>query len=77
MNDTLTEFCNKIQLELDNEEIVSLNPLEKFTDLSWWNSMSALVIVAFINTEYGIKFTTAELRNCESLEQVYALIKAQ
>jgi acyl carrier protein len=75
MKDTLFEFCHKIVVELDNPQIEAINPADRIKELPWWSSMSALIIMAFINTEYGIKFSSEALRNVETLEDIYNLLK--
>lgn len=76
MTDSLNEFCEKIVAELDNEKIVSINPSQKYKELEWWNSMNALIIIAFINVEYGRRFTSEGLRSVETFEDVYNILKS-
>lgn len=75
MTDTIEEFEKKIISELDIENLSKINHDESFRNFTWWNSMNALIIIAFVNTEYSKRFTSDDLKACNSLRDVYELIQ--
>jgi acyl carrier protein len=75
MIDNIEEFEKKIISELDIESLSEINHDKNFRNFTWWSSMNALIIIAFINTEYSKRFTSEDLKTCNSLRDVYELVQ--
>ena len=71
MEDSLNVFVEKIKKELDDVDTGLLTPDTDFRKLEWWSSINSLIILAHVNTEYGKRFTGAELKACSTLRELY------
>jgi acyl carrier protein len=74
ITDSIEEFLTKIKEQLEDVDTTALGTDNDFKELEWWSSMNALIIIAFINTEYGTKFTAAELKTCSTIRQLYDFV---
>jgi len=71
MNDSLDVFLNKIAGELEGVDPSTITADVEFRQLENWNSMNALIILAFINVEYGKNYTAQQLSSCKTFRDVY------
>ena len=62
--DTLNEFINKLKTEFGEDYDVSgIDEKTKITEIDWWSSMHALIIIALIDSEYDVIIEPEELKN--------------
>ena len=73
LNDFVTVFANQFD-ETDPEEI---QPSTLFHDLDEWSSLIGMSIIAMAKTEYGKTITGAELRACNTVEDVFNVISSK
>lgn len=75
MTDTIEVFLKKIAGELELPESRILNPDENFRQLEEWSSMNALIVLSYLNIEYGKNFTGADLSNCQTFRDIFNKVK--
>ena len=51
-----------------------MKPQTKITDIEGWGSMHALIVIALIDTEYGVTLKGDELRKVQSVQELYDLV---
>ena len=74
----IEDFITKIQNEFEEDyDIDSLKPTSKIKDLDWWSSMHMLVVIALIDSEYDVLLTGEALRDVNSVQELYDLVKSQ
>lgn len=73
LNDFVTVFANQFD-ETDPEEIQAST---QFHDLDEWSSLIGMSIIAMAKTEYGKTITGAELRACNTVEDVFNVISSK
>ena len=73
LNDFVTVFANQFD-ETDPEEIQAST---QFHDLDEWSSLVGMSIIAMAKTEYGKTITGAELRACNTVEDVFNVISSK
>lgn len=73
LNDFVTVFANQFD-ETDPEEIQAST---QFHDLDEWSSLIGMSIIAMAKTEYGKTITGAELRACNTVEDVFDVISSK
>lgn len=71
----IKEFIENLAEQLDDTDISELQPDTEFQDLDEWSSITALGIIAMAKTEYGKTITGREIRNCNTIEDLYNFIK--
>jgi len=75
MDESIETFVEKLTLELESKNAVAISPDEEFRQLAEWNSMNALIILSFINVEYGKPFTSQQLTACKTFRNIYEILK--
>lgn len=68
----ITDFANQFD-DTDASEIVATT---KFQELEEWSSLTMMVIIAFVKTSYNKNITGAEIRSCETVEDLFNFIKS-
>ncbi len=58
----------------DNEPIQGET---KFRSLARWDSMAALLFLSMVDEEYGVRISSADLEKCDSVEDLFNLIRKQ
>lgn len=71
----LKEFIENFANQFDDTDESVLTPDCKFQELEEWGSLIAMGIIAFVRTEYGKKITGQEIRSCETIEDLYNMVK--
>jgi acyl carrier protein len=71
---TIENFILKLEDVFDTIDKGSLKPGVKFRDLADWTSLNAMVLVALFETEFERPITFDQLRQCETVNDLYDLI---
>lgn len=69
----ITDFADQFD-ETDADEIQASTV---FHDLDEWSSLTGMGVIAFVKTEYGKTITGKELRECETVEDVFNLVASK
>ena len=70
-----TQFLNNFIDILDDEPNFNLELNSKFRDLDEWDSLTALSLIAMLDSEYNITINGDQLKNLETLGDIFNLIK--
>jgi acyl carrier protein len=67
------------QIEEEFEEVQSgtISPSTSFRDIEGWSSMHALILIALIDNHYDILLTGAELKNAQTIQDIYEIIQSK
>lgn len=49
----------------------------RFRSLARWDSMAALLFLSMVDEEYGVQISSADLEKCDSVEDLFNLIREQ
>lgn len=71
----LNEFINNFSEVFDDTEVDVFTPDCNYQELEEWGSLTALGIIAFVKTQYNKKITGQEIRSCQTIEELFNLIK--
>lgn len=71
----LEEFLENFAEQFDDIDANEIQPDTKFHDLEEWSSLTAMGVIAMFKTRYGMTITGKEIRQCETVEDVFKLIK--
>lgn len=71
------EFIKQIEEEIEEFEPGMLTPDLNYRDIEDWSSMHALIIIALADTEYDVTITGADLRTCDTVRDLYNLVKSR
>lgn len=68
------EFTRKLEEEFEDLEPGTIHPATNYRDIPEFNSMYALIIIAFIDNEFEVLLTGEELRKAETVQDLYDLV---
>lgn len=71
---SLNEFVQAFAEEFDETPAESFTPATVYKDLDEWGSLTALSIIAMTMEVFEKKITGADLRSCNTIEDLYNLI---
>jgi len=71
---TLNEFTAKLELEFDDMEFGPLLPTTHYRTIKGWSSMHALIVIAFLDANFDILLTGADLKQTQTIGDLYNLM---
>jgi len=74
---TLDEFVTAFAEEFDKTPAEQFKADTVYKDLDEWGSLTALSIIALAMEGFNKKITGADLRACNTIEELYNLIQAK
>lgn len=63
------------QFETANKSILTAET--QFRDLDEWSSLVALSVMAMVNEEYGVELKGEEMRNSQTIQQLYDIVMSR
>ena len=70
----INTFIQQLQTEFEDIPPGFLKPETKITDIEGWGSMHALIVIALIDTEYGVTIKGEDLRKIQSVQELYDMV---
>ena len=74
---TLDEFVKAIAAEFEDTPEESFKTDTCYKELDEWGSLVALSIISMVDDEMDKRLTGADLRKCNTIEELYHLIEAK
>ena len=72
----LKDFIESFASQFDETEPEVFTPLTIFKELDEWSSLIALSVIAFIDEEYGIAIKGKDIRESETIEDLFNVVKS-
>ena len=66
-----------LQDELDETDPETIELSTVYKDLDEWSSLIAFTVIAMVKVEYDKTVTGAELRHCNTVEDLYNLVSTK
>ena len=70
----IKEFIEKFAEIFDDTDVATLNPETKFRELDEWSSLSALGVIAFADELFDVELSGNELRQINTIQELYNLL---
>ncbi len=70
----IAEFIQKIETEIEELKPGTLKPETEFTSLEEWSSMHVLILIALIDSDYGVTITGEDLQKCKSVQDLFNIV---
>ena len=70
----INDLIKKLEGEFEDIPKGTLTPSTKIGDIQGWGSMHALIVIALMDTEYGITLRGEELRSVQSIQELFDLV---
>ena len=72
----IQDFINNFAGQFDDTDISEFKAETCFRDLEEWSSFLALAIMAMIKSEYDVAVTAQEMRDAETIQQLFDTVKS-
>jgi acyl carrier protein len=73
LNNFIENFADQCE-ESDPKKITSKT---KIRDIEGWSSLTVLSVIAMADEKYNVKITGADIRNSESVEDLYNIVNSR
>ena len=73
----LNKFVMNFAEQFDDTDASEIQASTVFHDLEEWSSLTGMSVIALAKTEYGKSITSAELKACVTVEDVFNLIDSK
>lgn len=70
LQDFIVAFAN----QFDDTDLSEIKATTEFHELEEWSSLTGMGVIAMAKTQYGKTITGKEIRECETVEDLYNLI---
>ena len=70
----INEFIQRLETEFEDVPKGSLTANTGFRDIPEWSSMHALIIIALIDTEYGVTLNGEDLRSASTIGDLFNIV---
>ncbi len=70
-------FLKKFAEQFEDTDPSEITIATKFKELDEWSSITALSIIAMCDEEFDAKVKGDDIRNSQTVEDVYNIVKAQ
>ena len=74
---TLEEFVKAFAAEFDDTPAEQFTPATNYRELDEWGSLVALAIISMVDEEMDVQITGADLRNSNTIEDLYNVVCAK
>ena len=71
----IENFVNNFAAQFDETDSSVFKSDTKFKDLEEWSSLIALSIIAMIDEEYGVIIKGDDIRNSETIEELFKIVQ--
>ncbi|MBR3496875.1 MAG: acyl carrier protein [Prevotella sp.] len=71
----LKDFIIAFAEQFDDTDVSEITPDCEFHELEEWSSLTSMGVIAMVKTQYGKTVTGKEIRECETVEDLFNLIK--
>lgn len=68
------EFLQLFAEQFEDTDVSEITMDCEFRELDEWSSLIGLGVIAFIKTAYGKTITAAEIRSCNTVNDLYNLV---
>lgn len=73
----LNEFVANFAEQFDDTDASEITASCVFHDLEEWSSLTGMAVIALAKTQYGKTITAKEIRECETVEDLFNLISTK
>jgi acyl carrier protein len=73
----LKEFVEVFAEQFDDTPVEVFSEKTDYQSLDEWSSLTALSVIALVKESFDKKITGAEIRSCQTIEDLYNLIQTK
>ena len=73
----LNDFLAHFREQFDDTEPEAIEAGTEYKDLDEWSSLIAFSVIAMVKVEYGKTLTGAEIRHCNTVEELFNTVASK
>ena len=73
----LSDFITAFADCFDDTEVSEITSSTEFHYLDEWSSLTGMSVIAMVKTQYGKNITGNEIRECETVQDLYNLVASK
>ena len=73
----LDGFVLKVENEIEDLEPGTLTADKNYREIEQWSSMYALILIAMIDTEYGVTLSGDDLKASNTVRDLFNVVKSK
>lgn len=74
---TLDEFIQLFAEQFEETDINQFAPETEFRELDEWSSLISLSVIAMVDEEFGVSLKGADIREADTIEDLYKVIQSK
>ncbi len=71
----IEEFISKLEEQFDDLPKGKMQPDSNFREIFEWNSINALIVIALVQTDYGVMIDAEDFRKAQTVNDIYSIIE--
>jgi acyl carrier protein len=71
----IQDFISNFADQFDETDTAEFKPDTEFKALDEWSSLTSLSIISMVDEEYGVSINGDDIREAETIEDLYDIIK--
>ena len=71
----LNEFISNFAEQFDDTDVKSINAGTEFKTIDEWSSMTALAVIAMIDSEYDVQLKGTDIRDSKTVADLFNRVK--
>jgi acyl carrier protein len=71
----IEEFVKSFSELFEETENKGFAPSTRFRDIEEWSSLLALSVIAMVDEKYRVKLTGDDIRNAQTIEDIFKIVK--
>lgn len=69
----IQQFMEELEASIQGAAPGDFRPETRFREQAYWDSLAALTLLSVVDSLFGFQMTREQLRQCETVQQVYDL----
>lgn len=74
---SISDFLSSFESNFEPENQGSFKADLKFKEHEEWNSMQALIVIAFIDETYGVTIDGEDIKKCQTIADLHQLLSGK
>jgi acyl carrier protein len=70
----IKEFVINFELQFDDVEANTITPETIFREIPEWSSLTALLLIAMVDSEYDVTLTGENIRNATTVQELFNVV---
>lgn len=73
----IKEFVEHFAEQFDDTDVSEFKPETRFRDLDEWSSLIGLSVIAMVDEEYDVTLKGDDVKNSNTIEDLYNIVKSR